>query len=1445
MWGGSRPGDRFVPVGARWQRERRWVGALLGSALTVALVPLAAGSASASTPQADTGTQQSASADTGAQEDRSTSETDRAIAEAKRTGNPVEVVSMRGESRDVYATPEGHLEAREYLRPVRARQGGKWVDVDTDLEVSLAGVRPKAVVTEVTFSAGGDAPLVRMARAGRELSLSWPGSLPKPDVAGDTATYREVFPGVDLRMGAQIDGFTQLLVVKNAEAAANPELGALRLKLAADGMAVKETAEGGLEAVDNGAGGAVFEAPTPQMWDSSAGPEGEGAAKKASRSGGPAKVAAGEDAEPGAAESGKLAPVGVEVPAGGKELVLTPDQEVLAGKDTRYPVFIDPQWYTPKASSWTMASKYWASSPQWKFNGDHDAGLGFCGWDYCAPQDTKRLFYQIPVSKFAGKSILSAEFVVRNTWSASCDARSVELWQTKGISSSTTWNSQNASGFWIKELDSASFAYGYTGCSAKDAEFDVKSAVQSAANSKASSMTFGLRAGSESDKYGWKRLSDKAYLRVQYNRPPTQVRTSQLTMEYGGTCKPSASAVRVRTLGKLYANNVTDPDGDSVAVQFQASWGTNNTPQWKPARTAAKKSGSSFVVTLPSSIPKNTKINWYVRVWDGAQYSPWSYAGDPQACYFTYDTSVPKAPSVTSGEYPAINPEDPEDPWYDGVGKYGDFELKAADSDVTTYWYGINTDPTSAHKITTSGGAAKTLKTLPSKPGLNYVTAQAFDTAGNGSEIRTYIFRVRAGQPDRATWQLDEPDGATEAKGSTPARTMDVHGGVTTGEEGAIGSAAHFNGTDGYAYSDLPVVNTSGGFAVSAWVKLDKMPTAPAIVASQTGNDAPGFELYYSGSLDRWVFNQYAEDKPGATPVRAMAAQPGDAKADRWTHLVGSYSSTDDKLALYVDGKLEGETAYSTPWEARRGFQLGAGSYGGGARSAFFPGSIDEVQVFDKPLAVEEVALLRDKKDVGDPGRPAVAQFTLDEPTGATTVEGHGQVFPAKYSGGVTTGVEGVTGKAAHFNGTDGYGRMAQSRGPHLNTSRSFTVSAWAKLDRKPSGAAVITAQAGQVKPGFELYYSSAYDRWSFDQYSEDSADGKVIRAIQPEGTTARTGEWVHLVGVHDTVANTLTLYVNGAKAGTTSLPNAWYADQSMFLGANTYDGNAKPSNYFPGTIDDVRLYDRVVSPDEVAQMFKQHPLLKGRWNFEQSTANSPVTSPDSSEQNRPMTLRGGAKPGFGWVDAQGLELNGTDAYASTAAMPVDTSASFSVTGWAMAAAAPDKEVTVLNAEAGSNSAMRVAWAPGAADTSDKGRFELSVADKDAADATVEKVASTSFDDITLPNHLAVVYDGFAKEVRLYVNGELQESACGDDDGDEQADDAACRDVIAWGENVLTHKATKGFDVGAAVTAGKAGGFFPGMIDDVWAFQGALDENQVQYLSSNFFDIPTQVPGTA
>lgn len=1420
------------------------------SHVTVALVPLLAlalaapaGAAEGGAPRADRATAKGA--DAPQQPSSGEAGADDALARAKRTGEPVEVLAMRSESADVFAQPDGSLEAREYLRPVRTRVGDEWKSVDTELvRTTDGGVAPKAVTNRTVFSGGGDGPMVRLSKAGRELSFDWPGKLPEPTLSGDTATYADVLPDVDLRLTASADGYQSLVVVKTPEAAQDERLAKLRLGLDATGLDVSETEAGGLAATDAGSGGTVFEAATPVMWDSSEGPQEGSPSSRAATSEAPP-----ERGEPGAGDSGRLAPVGVEVGSDGEELLLTPDAEVLKGEETVYPVFIDPQWYSPRASAWTMASKYWSGSPQWKFNGKKDEGLGYCGWDYCAPHDTKRLFYRIPVSKFAGKSILSAEFVVRNTWSASCDKRSVELWQTKDISSSTTWNSQNASGFWTKQLASESFAHGHTNCSAKDAEFNVKSAVQSAANAKNSTMTFGLRAGSESDKYGWKRFSDKAFLRVKYNRPPPQVKMSQLAMEYGGSCKKPASAARVRTLGKIYANNITDPDGDPISVQFQAKWdagdGKGLVARWSPARTTAKKSGSNFTVSLPSSIPVNKQIHWYVRSYDGAQYSPWSHAGDATGCYFVYDTSVPKAPSITSPEYPASDSENPEDAPYDGVGQYGSFTVKAADSDVVKYWYGVNMDPSSKNTLTTSKGAAQVAKVLPAEPGTHFFTAVAFDAAGNMSEPRTHLYRVKGGQPERATWQLDEAQGAGAGEGSTPDRLLTVHGEPEYGAEGAKGSAISLDGSDDYAQSDISVVDTDRGFTVSAWVKLSKTPSGTATVAMQPGNNRPGFELYYSSAYERWIFNQYESDSQDAKIIRAMAPQAGGVKVGEWQHLVGSYNGSERFIELYVDGQQVGQADLPSAWNARRGLVLGAASHNGKVGN-FLPGAIDEVQIFDKRITANEVAKLARHERVGDPGRPATAVFemedTADSVATAKGLRGHGGVLPADYHGGVTTGAEGVAGKAARFNGTDAYGKVGKISGPHVNTSRSFAVMAWAKMDKtKPSKAAIIAAQAGRERPGFELYYSQTYDRWAFNQYSADSADAKVIRAMQPDNQKAASDTWVHLAGVHDVVVGTLTLYVNGVKAGTTPLDGAFYADQSMFIGAGQY-GSAV-GNHFPGSIDDVRLFDRPVSAEEVQQVFKQRPVVKARWKFEETSGTAPVTTPDDTGSGNALTLGGDAaitSDDF-YIDEGALVLNGATAHAVTNRAPVDSSASFTVATWVKASALTDKPLSLFQLEGTKTSAFGVRFLPDSrgADVG-PGRWELTVTETDDAEAAHVSATHGNFSDAREWTHITVAYDGFNRSVRLYVDGLLDETVCQDDDGDGSADDSTCTETVPWAENALTFEA-KSLSVGRPSASG-TDQYFPGVIDDLWVFQSSLSERQVEQLAGSWFDVPTEVP---
>src|SRR6266508_1670292 len=186
-----------------------------------------------------------------------------------------------------------------------ARAGRRW----TPRRAADGTVTPGATRVGLVFSGGGGTgALARLSHDGKELALGWPGRLPVPVLSGDTASYRDVLAGVDLIVRADVEGFSELLVVKDATAAANPALASVRFSMAAEGVSVRQAADGSLAAVDT-AGQTVFEAPAPHMWDSASG---------------------GGD--------GRRRPMRVEVGSG--ELTVVPDQAMLTGKDTHFPVFI-------------------------------------------------------------------------------------------------------------------------------------------------------------------------------------------------------------------------------------------------------------------------------------------------------------------------------------------------------------------------------------------------------------------------------------------------------------------------------------------------------------------------------------------------------------------------------------------------------------------------------------------------------------------------------------------------------------------------------------------------------------------------------------------------------------------------------------------------------------------------------------------------------------------------------------------------------------------------------------------------------------------------------------------------------------------------------------------------------------------------------------------------
>ncbi len=160
------------------------------------------------------------------------------MATALRTGQPVELTDQRTETGQVFANPDGTKTMEQHSLPVRVRKGR---ELGCTRPVVAAArptelIRPVATISPLVLSAGGDQNLVSIGKPGAQIRLGWPTPLPKPVLSGNTATYPSVFAGRRPADPAEVDRFSQLLVVQNREAAANPPLRTLSFPISADGL---------------------------------------------------------------------------------------------------------------------------------------------------------------------------------------------------------------------------------------------------------------------------------------------------------------------------------------------------------------------------------------------------------------------------------------------------------------------------------------------------------------------------------------------------------------------------------------------------------------------------------------------------------------------------------------------------------------------------------------------------------------------------------------------------------------------------------------------------------------------------------------------------------------------------------------------------------------------------------------------------------------------------------------------------------------------------------------------------------------------------------------------------------------------------------------------------------------------------------------------------------
>lgn len=880
-----------------------------------------------------------------------------ALAMARACGKPVVVESKLTERTEVVANPDGTETLTSSLVKQRVKRSGVWERIDTNLKHSDGWVVPSLVDGDVRFSAGGSGPMAVSNIGGVSVAVSAPWPLPKPTLHQSTATYPEVLPGVDLVLEAEADGgYTQLVVVKTREAAQNPALERLRfgVKTNAGGVTVNEG--GGLE-VRDAAGELVLASGASLMWDSKTPPR---------------------DSQRGA-DAGPMDVRPMRVTASTTELVIEPDLDLLRGKETVYPVVIDPVLSPAGQANWTHVN---SCGPNTSYHNSYRDQFrvgrvweSTCVW---------RTVMRFDLTSTHGATIVGTPTLsVVADHTAACAGYDTQLWWVAVVWnwSAFTWNNSQASGFYISDLDTEHFSANEGGaCNKPDDPGEFASAsltnlLQGIATNGYGDVTLSLRSANEGDYYGWTYFHpDQTSLNVTYSHPPAAPTPQAFTTtnDCWSVCGPSPAIVR--SAQPTLRADVSDPNEGQVSTVFEVRSSASDSGTLVASNASSPvvgSSGSTAQWTVTSSLADGTYY-WRARSTDElgvtGGWSSWQT--------LTVDRTPPAAPSVTSTHFPYRA-------WGATVGTTGSFTLSAPATGASEFFYEIDggTQQTVSGSVS-DGIRTATVSYMPNTDMVHTILVRQRDQAGNIGDSFTHEFWVSP-LPNRCwRWKLDESSGSTASdsgntdsdgvcatlSGATVTPMHATLSGSVDFDAGYVDNGAVFTG-NGQIATAGPVLDTSKSFTVTAWINPSNLASGDQAVLSQDGSNRSRFRLWFdadgNGGLGAWCVSLASDDSGSASEASACA--PGDIwppVEDGWVHLAGIYDSVAGELTVHVMGGLEscpaGETttvASTGTWQSGGSFVIGRAKVGG-ASADYWRGGVDEVHAFSRALSTSEVCQL-------------------------------------------------------------------------------------------------------------------------------------------------------------------------------------------------------------------------------------------------------------------------------------------------------------------------------------------------------------------------------------------------------------------------------------------------------------------------------------------------------
>jgi len=480
--------------------------------------------------------------------------------------------------------------------------------------------------------------------------------------------------------------------------------------------------------------------------------------------------------------------------------------------------------------------------------------------------------------------------------------------------------------------------------------------------------------------------------------------------------------------------------------------------------------------------------------------------------------------------------------------------------------------------------------------------ARIYNRALDAVEIRNlYYF----GPGPVAHWDFDENSG-TVAKdtASHPELVSGSNNGVLTNGPtwvpGVKGSGLSFDGSNDYVElgntgtsSTLPAgdigFDDTQNFTLSTWYKGTDI-TNYAIGTALIGRNST--DIFANFGLDDGYVTYTHYDGAWQYNIRSTTLV-----ADGDWHYVSYVNHSDATGDLYIDGIKEID-GLSSAMSASRYYKLDNIMLGW--PDNYTQGLIDDVKIYNYALTPYQIA-----KEFN--GGAPVAHYAFDEGDGqsvhntgginVTRLNDHSTSLDGYLGSSATTTTNDPTwvtdetackkGKCLSFSEGSAQGvHILNNPAISFSNSDSYTVSAWVNRSISDTNYGVIIYKGGQdnTGPGYQLYFNPDSSVSLRQTWTGGPLYGLQISTIK----LLTKGAWYQITATVNKVDNTARIYIDGVQNVTGDI--SAYGNTFSTIDMDIGKGGA---GAFDGSIDDVKIFNYALSPEDVAREYNMGAAVR------------------------------------------------------------------------------------------------------------------------------------------------------------------------------------------------------------------------------------------------------------